>query len=140
MKKYIACVILSVVMLSACDNKRDHNGDFGGYWQMVEWRDNYDEVVATKEDRIFYSVQLNLMKFQKITDNYYDYYLSYFNRTKDSLIVYRPVKFANDSLVSLSDLARYGVPSDGRFHVDVLNEEHMQLSSPETGVLVFRKY
>lgn len=140
MKKYIVCLILSIVMLSACDNKRDNNGDFGGYWQMVEWRDSFDEVVATKEDRIFYSVQLNLMKFHKITDNYYDYYLSYFNRTKDSLIVYRPVKFTNDSIVSLSDLARYGVPSDGRFHIDVLNEEHMQLSSPETGVLFFRKY
>lgn len=128
------------IVLFSCESKQDRNGNLGGYWQMEEWRNTSDSVIATKEDRIFYSVQLSLMKFHKLTDMHHDYYLSYFNHASDSLIVYRPVKYINDSLVSLSELSRYGVPSDGRFHVDVLTNEHLQLSSSETGTLKFRKY
>lgn len=138
MKKLL--LISLAMVLFACESKRDTNGKLGGYWQMEEWRNTSDSVIATKEDQIFYSVQLNLMKFQKMTDAHHDYYLSYFNHTSDSLIVYRPVKYTNDSIVSLSELSRYGVPGDGRFHVDALTGERLQLSSPETGTLKFRKY
>ena len=44
-----------------------------------------------------------------------------------------------DSLVSLTDLARYGVPADGRFHIDVLTNDLMVLTSSE-GTINFRKY
>ena len=96
--------------------------------------------LATKADQIFYSVQLNLIRFRDYDDGTLgDYYLAYFRHTPDSLIVYRPVNYAKDSLVSLHDLARYGVPANGRFHIDALNGDMMILSSP-SGTINFRKY
>lgn len=138
MKRLYIYLLIGAILCS-CENKRDTDS-LAGFWQMTAWQSPDGEKIAGKEDRIFYSVQLSLMKFHKLPDGYDNYYLSYYNHKGDSLVIDHPVKFVNDSLVSLSDLARYGVPSDGRFHIDVLNEEHMQLSSPETGVLVFRKY
>lgn len=140
MKKFILTPILLLLTLSACDNKRDHNGDLGGMWQLTEWRSPDGTTLATKEDQIFYSVQLNLIRFRDYDDGTWgDYYLAYFRHTPDSLIVYRPVNYAKDSLVSLHDLARYGVPADGRFHIDALNGDMMILSSP-SGTINFRKY
>lgn len=140
MKKFILTPILLLLTLSACDNKRDHNGDLGGMWQLTEWRSPEGTTLATKADQIFYSVQLNLIRFRDYDDGTLgDYYLAYFRHTPDSLIVYRPVNYAKDSLVSLHDLARYGVPANGRFHIDALNGDMMILSSP-SGTINFRKY
>lgn len=140
MKKFILTPILLLLALSACDNKRDHNGDLGGMWQLTEWRSPEGTTLATKADQIFYSVQLNLIRFRDYDDGTWgDYYLAYFRHTPDSLIVYRPVNYAKDSLVSLHDLARYGVPANGRFHIDALNGDMMILSSP-SGTINFRKY
>ena len=140
MKKFILTPILLLLALSACDNKRDHNGDLGGMWQLTEWRSPEGTTLATKADQIFYSVQLNLIRFRDYDDGTLgDYYLAYFRHTPDSLIVYRPVNYAKDSLVSLHDLARYGVPANGRFHIDALNGDMMILSSP-SGTINFRKY
>lgn len=140
MKKFILTPILLLLTLSACDNKRDHNGDLGGMWQLTEWRSPEGTTLATKADQIFYSVQLNLIRFRDYDDGTLgDYYLAYFRHTPDSLVVYRPVNYAKDSLVSLHDLARYGVPANGRFHIDALNGDMMILSSP-SGTINFRKY
>lgn len=140
MRKHIIFVIFVALIACACENKRDTNGDLGGFWQLMQWRNPKDSLIATDESKIFYSVQLTLLKLHRLSDGYSNYYLSYFNHKNDSLIIYRPVRFVNDSIVSITDLAKYGVPSDGRFHIDVLTEESLQLSSEETGVLVFRKY
>ncbi len=140
MKKFILTSILLSLALSACENKRDHNGELGGMWQLTEWRSPSGTTLATKEDRIFYSVQLKLIEFRDYDDGTLgDYYLAYFRHTPDSLIVYRPVNYAKDSLVSLQDLARYGVPADGGFHIDALTDDMMILSSP-SGTINFRKY
>ena len=140
MRRGILTLILGIASLTACENKRDHNGDLGGMWQMVEWRDAQDRVMATKEDQIFYSVQLKLIEFRDHNDGTMgDYYLAYFRHTPDSLIIYRPVNYAKDSLVSLTDLARYGVPADGRFHIDALSDDMMILRS-SAGTINFRKY
>lgn len=140
MKKFILTPILLLLTLSACDNKRDHNGDLGGMWQLTEWRSPDGTTLATKADQIFYSVQLNLIRFRDYDDGTWgDYYLAYFRHTPDSLVVYRPVNYAKDSLVSLHDLARYGVPANGCFHIDALNGDMMILSSP-SGTINFRKY
>ena len=139
-KKFILTSIFLLLALSACDNKRDHNGELGGMWQLTEWRSPDGTTMATKADQIFYSVQLNLIRFRDYDDGTWgDYYLAYFRHTPDSLIVYRPVNYAKDSLVSLQDLARYGVPSDGRFHIVALDHDMMILSSP-AGTINFRKY
>lgn len=140
MKRGITTLIILLLALSACDNKRDHNGDLGGMWQLTEWRSPDGTTLATKEDQIFYSVQLNLIRFRDYDDGTWgDYYLAYFRHTPDSLVVYRPVNYAKDSLVSLTDLARYGVPANGRFHIDVLTNDLMVLTSSE-GAINFRKY
>ena len=39
----------------------------------------------------------------------------------------------------MDDLSKYGVPSSGSFHIDVLNGDEMVLSDPDN-VLTFRKY
>lgn len=132
-------ILCSIAILSSCENKRD-NDSLAGFWQMVAWYDNSGNIKATKSDNIFYSVQLTLMKFHCLNDEYNDYYLSYFNHKGDSLIIYRPVKYVNDSIVSLTDLSRYGVPEDGGFKIEVLNSESLHLSSKETGKLIFRRY
>ena len=140
MKRGITTLMILLLALSACDNKRDHNGDLGGMWQLTEWRSPEGTTLATKADQIFYSVQLNLIRFRDYDDGTLgDYYLAYFRHTPDSLIVYRPVNYAKDSLVSLQDLARYGVPADGGFRIDALSHDMMILSSP-TGTINFRKY
>jgi len=140
MKRGILTLILGLAVLTACENKRDDNGDLGGMWQMVEWRDAQDRTVANKDDMIFYSVQLKLIELRDYNDGTLgDYYLAYFRHTTDSLIIYHPVNYAKDSLVSLQDLSRYGVPADGRFHIDALTDDKMILSSTQ-GTMNFRKY
>ena len=133
-------VLLLSAMLCSCENKRDHNGDLGGMWQLTEWRDAQNQVVKDKYSRIFYSVQLQLIRLRDYHD-VGDYYQCYFRHTPDSLVIYRPTLYsAKDSLVSIGDLARYGVPADGGFRILVLNSDHMVLTSADTLTLTFRKY
>lgn len=139
MKKIYLLLFLGILLFCSCESKRD-TSDLAGFWQMMAWEGPDGEVQATKYDKIFYSVQLNVLKLHRLKDGYDNYYLTYYNHKGDSLIIYHPVKFVNDSIVSLKDLAKYGVPENGRFHVDVLNDETLKLSSPETGTLSFRKY
>lgn len=126
--------------LCSCENKRDHNGDLGGMWQLLEWRNAQNQVVKDKHSRIFYSVQLQLIRLR----DYHDagqYYQCYFRHTPDSLIIYRPTYYsAKDSLVSMSDLLRFGVPADGGFRILSLHSDRMVLTSADTLTLVFRKY
>ena len=68
MKRGITTLIILLLALSACDNKRDHNGDLGGMWQLTEWRSPEGTTLATKADQIFYSVQLNLIRFRDYDD------------------------------------------------------------------------
>ncbi len=122
--------------LFSCENMRDHNGDLGGMWQLLEWKRD-TTVVATNEDGIYYHFELKLMKLQHIGDGYH--YLARFTHTHDSLIVGEVYSQPFDSIVSISELKKFGVPEDGRFHVDALSDSHMILSSEE-GTMKFRKY
>ncbi len=122
--------------LLACDNKRDTNGDLGGMWQLTEWM-QCDTVRATNEDGIYYHFQLQLMKLQHIGHGHY--YLARFTHMGDSLIVGEVYSQPFDSIVSISNLKDFGVPDDGRFHVDALTDSRMILSSGE-GTMTFRKY
>ena len=127
--------------LCSCENKRDQNGDLGGMWQLLEWRNAQNQVVQDKYSRIFYSIQLKLIRLRNHKLDGGDYYQCYFRHTPDSLIIYRPTLYsAKDSLVSMSDIARFGVPSDGAFRIQVLNSSRMVLTSGDTLTLVFRKY
>lgn len=136
----LLALILACLLLPSCENKRDNNGDLGGMWQMLEWRNADNQVVKDKRARIFYSVQLRLIRLRDYNDGG-DYYQCYFRHTPDSLVIYRPTLYsAKDSLVSLDRLARFGVPSDGAFRIQALNSDRMVLTSSDTLTLVFRKY
>ncbi len=134
-------LILGAVLLVSCENKRDENGELGGMWQLLEWRNAQNKIVTDNRSRIFYSIQLKLIRLRNHNDADGNYFQCYFRHTPDSLIIYHPTSYsAKDSLVSISDLARYGVPADGSFRIQVLNSERMVLSSADTLTLVFRKY
>lgn len=127
------------LLLLSCENKHDVNGQLDGMWQLIEWRDTFDLLQADKNSRIFYSIQLELVQFRDFAQGKGNYYLAYFRHTKDSLIIYRPIDFSHDSIVDLSELKPFGVPADGRFHIDHLNNDILLLNSKE-GRLRFRKY
>ncbi len=135
--RHTLSIICLLACLSSCENKRDTNGDLGGMWQLTEWRDQADSVVATNEQQIYYHFQLELMKIQRIGDG--TYYLARFTHTQDSLIVDSIYNRPDEELVSFEDMREYGIPRDGRFHVDALSDSHLVLSSQE-GTLTFRKY
>lgn len=141
MKKLISFLFVLAVSLSwtACETKYDANGDLDGMWQMLRWYDKSSaQVVADKNDGIYYCVQLKLMKFTR-KGNSMNYYLAYFSHRKDSLTIGKIVHYPTDSVCPMSVLESFGVPADGRFHVDALTSDRMTLST-EAVELSFRKY
>ncbi|MCD8266463.1 MAG: lipocalin-like domain-containing protein [Prevotellaceae bacterium] len=131
-----ASLAVLICLLASCENKRDTNGDLGGMWQLTEWRDTQDSVVATNEQRIYYSFQLQLMKIQR---SGVGTFLALFTHTPDSLFVDSVYSRPYDERVSFEDVSECGIPKDGKFRVDALSDSHLVLSSPE-GTLTFRKY
>lgn len=126
------------LLLSSCDMKWDKNGDLDGMWQMTEWRNTTKGTIEkTKLDAYYYCFQQDMITMQKIGSS--GYYISHFCKQNDSLIIQRPVFWPKDSTCNISDLAPFGVPGHGRFHIDMLNSDHMVLSS-DTAAISFRKY
>lgn len=126
-------ILLAVLVLPACDNKRD-SSDLCGQWQLVEWRDASDAVVATKEDGIYYCFQLSLLQLG--VNRYCKY-----QATPEMLILKGAYKnlYNTDTSIPFTDLKKYGIPSDGLFRIEVLNEDDMVLSG-QSGTLKFRRY
>ncbi|MBQ7683718.1 MAG: lipocalin-like domain-containing protein [Bacteroidaceae bacterium] len=136
---YFLPFILCLMVFLACDRKTDENGDLDGMWQLTEWRDrSTGHVLKTNEDNIYYCVQLKLIKFQ-VGGVGSSYYLSHFTHTPEALTIGKTVYWPDDEERPLSELAPYGVPSDGRFRIDALTGSRMQLSTDQD-ILVFRKY
>ena len=134
---HIIYTTLLILTLTGCYEWAD-NGDFDGMWQLTEWRDKQtNEIVATNESGIYYCVQLELMKFQQ--SDISAHYLSYFTLTPDSLVLGKVISYPTNEEASFTQLSKYGVPDNGRFHVDALTDSRMQLSTDEA-VLLFRKY
>lgn len=128
-----------VLLLCCCDGmKWDENGDLDGMWQMTEWRDNHTgNIVKTNKDGYYYCFQLKLLKFQEKDKG--SHYLSHFKRTGNSLLVEAPVFYPDEEKRPMEELAKYGIPSNGRLTIDLLNSERLQLST-EDAVMLFRKY
>ncbi len=134
---YFFLAIIFAVTICSCDNKRDPNGDLGGFWIMTSWNEKAEDTIRTNPG-IYYSVQLKLMKFHN-SQSAIHYYLSYFKQTKDSLFIHHIVDYPNDTLCSTSVLKEYGVPENGAFQIQILNDKHLVLTCPER-TLTFRKY
>lgn len=137
MKHFVVCmaIVCLGILASACDNKRDDNGDLGGMWQLTLWTDADGDTIATKGE-VFFHFQLDLMKVQR---KGYKEYLARFSRQGNSLVVGAAYAMPYDSLVSRDQLTPFGIPADGRMHIDGLSGSRMQLTSP-LGTLRFRKY
>ena len=144
MKKIIYILILFVATLTitSCD-KWDCNGDLDGMWQLTEWRDNENNVKATKDDMIFYSFQLQMASFRKLSEENY-YVSSMLEVGSEQIRIYNPAIYDGDGhdklFNSLSILSIVGVPEDGIFHIDVLTGSTMKLKTNTQETLVFRKY
>lgn len=138
-QKFI-CFIVAIVLMASC-GKMDKNGDLGGNWQMVEWRDNAtQEVKATNQALLFYTVHLNVIQFQDRRSGAYPHQAT-FSHIGDSLILGKVVyvRSNSDSLCTVNDLARYGADSSGKFLIESLSSENMILRNSKN-TLKFRKY
>ncbi len=134
----IICMAMTATFM-ACDIRHDDNGDLGGMWQLTLWTDAQGDSVATNENAIYYHFQLQLMKVERLDNHGTGEYHLRFTHQPDSLIIREVYARPDDSRVEISKLKNYGIPQDGRFHIDALTDDRMQLSSPE-GTLRFRKY
>ncbi|MBO4593791.1 MAG: lipocalin-like domain-containing protein [Bacteroidaceae bacterium] len=136
MKKLILYILILCPLFCfiGCD-KLETNGDFAGMWQLTEWKNLADgQIVADKHDGIYYSVQLDLMAF-----NGKDQYLARFRRTSDSLFIGTVYHGPKDDIVGYDELAKYGVPADGKFAIERLTKQALILRTDDVR-LTFRKY
>ena len=139
--KKVALFLLLFCIMTSCENKRDINGDLDGMWQMTVWKDANNNTIKDKNGRIFYNIQLKLIPFRYFNDPGVNssYVHAYFRHSPDSLIIFNPANYGSGECIPITDLMKYGVPADGKFHIDALDDRNMVLSSKE-GTLYFRKY
>jgi hypothetical protein len=133
-----------LVLTASCENKRDDSGTLGGMWQLIEWRAADGSVAYDKPDTtLYYKVRNNLLMLQELPGESESYFMTYYRQTADSIIINTEKIFNNaerDTVChNVSDLRKYGVPANGRLHIDALTSDKMVLSSEE-GTLRFRKY
>lgn len=137
-----AIVALISVLLFSCD-KVDCNGDLDGQWQMIEWTSPNGELVGNNEMQIYYSFQLQMMGFQRLSATNNGRQRSSFENQGSSIRIYDPIEYqghGHDKILSMVVLSRYGVPSNGMMKIEHLSPQKMVLSSTEKGRLTFRKY
>ena len=137
-----AIVALISVLLFSCD-KVDCNGHLDGQWQMIEWTSPNGELVGNNEMQIYYSFQLQMMGFQRLSATNNGRQRSSFDNQGSSIRIYDPIEYqghGHDKILPMDVLSRYGVPSDGMMKIEHLSPQKMVLSSTEKGRLTFRKY
>ncbi|MBR4161438.1 MAG: lipocalin-like domain-containing protein [Bacteroidaceae bacterium] len=130
------------VLFFSCD-KIDCNGDLDGQWQMIEWISPSGELVGNNEMQIYYSFQLQMMGFQRLSATNNGRQRSSFEIKGSVIRIYDPIEYkgnGHDNILSMDVLSRYGVPLDGIMEIEHLSSQKMVLSSTEKGQLTFRKY
>ena len=141
-KNILLILLLSVCyIMSSCD-KQDCNNGLAGQWQMDEWQSPTGELVGGKEMQIYYSFQLQMMMFQKLSVSS-GYLLSSFENRNTSILIYDPIKYkanGHDEILPMDTLRQYGVPFDGMMKIDRLSGDTLILHSRETGRLCFKRY
>lgn len=139
----ILFLILTLVLCISCkEDKRELDNPLAGQWQLTEWVDAAGIIVATNETQMYYSFQLQMMMFQKLSVSS-GYLLSSFEHKMNSIRIYDPVKYrgnGHDEILSMDTLGQYGVPLDGVMMIEKLADDTLILYSKETGRLSFRKY
>lgn len=144
---YIYCIValLSLFLYSSCENKRDDSGSLGGMWQLVEWRNSDGSLAYDKPGtKIYYKIRNNILMLQELPGEAETYFLTYYHLDDDYLVINQPYTIVRDAELdtiphTIEALSKYGIPSNGRLHIDVLESEKMVLTGEE-GTLRFRKY
>ncbi len=144
---YIYCIValLSLFLYSSCENKRDDSGTLGGMWQLVEWRNSDGSLAYDKPDtKIYYKIRNNILMLQELPGETETYFLTYYHLDDDYLVINQPYTIVRDAELdtiphTIEALHKYGIPSNGRLHIDVLESDKMVLTGDE-GTLRFRKY
>ena len=144
---YIYCIValLSLFLYSSCENKRDDSGTLGGMWQLVEWRNSDGSLAHDKPGtKIYYKIRNNILMLQELPGETETYFLTYYHLDDDYLVIKQPYTIVRDAELdtiphTIEALHKYGIPSNGRLHIDVLESDKMVLTGEE-GTLRFRKY
>ena len=144
---YIYCIValLSLFLYSSCENKRDDSGTLGGMWQLVEWRNSDGSLAYDKPGtKIYYKIRNNILMLQELPGETETYFLTYYHLNDDYLVIKQPYTIVRDAELdtiphTIEALHKYGIPSNGRLHIDVLESDKMVLTGEE-GTLRFRKY
>ena len=141
-KWFIIQGFLSLIFLYGCDLETTNNGDLDGYWHLEQ----VDSLLSQRsvdygQNKIFWSVQFELLQLSNLEDNTIIYKLVYDNR---QLTLANPCMFDRadgDTLVTNVEVLRpYGVnPLQESFKVVNLESRKMILESPVLR-LHFKKY
>ena len=124
MKRAIFIILTATTILCSCQ-KEDRNGDLGGFWKIMERTVSNGVTTDTKEESLFWRVQLNLMK---IAHSY-----ARFQHTSDSLFV----QFIDHNGKGLENYGMY--KREERFAVEHLDRNGMILKSDSVRIR-FRKF
>lgn len=125
MKRSIFILIIATIIFCSCQ-KEDKNGDLGGMWKLLEIERPNGQIESTKEQHIFWRVQLKLIKI----DNQY----GRFKNTGDSL----SIQMIDPNCPNLK---KYGIynNSNEQFKILHLDRNGMRLQS-DSVKLKFRKF
>lgn len=124
MKRAIFIILTATTILCSCQ-KEDRNGDLGGFWKIMERTASNGVTTDTKEESLFWRVQLNLMKIA--------YSYARFQHTGDSLFV----QFIDHNGKGLENYGIY--KREERFAVEHLDRNGMILKSDSVRIR-FRKF
>lgn len=142
---YYIVAILSLFLQTSCENKRDDSGTLGGMWQLVEWRNADGSIAYDKPGKhIYYKIRSNLLMLQELPGEVDTYFMTYYHMEDENLVINQPYTIVKDAELdtipyTIDALRKYGIPGNGRLHIDVLKSDKMVLSGEE-GTLRFRKY
>ena len=138
MKKSIVLFALIVITCMSSCGKLPKTGRLDGMWQLMKIEKVGEDAIDTKEDRLFYSVQLDLLALQKVG---IIEYLGRFTQTQDSMFVYDfRLKADNAVFATKEQLQVYGLNNTSeRFGIEKLDDKKLILRSEKT-LLTLRKF
>ena len=137
----IFALVVVVASMTSCDSKRDAS-DLYGMWQLTQWRSADGQVIATKEDKVYYSFQLQMARFTRLTSPRVEI-RALCERTEGMIRIYDPFVYIgneHDSVVPMENLRYVGVPSNGEMKVISLSSGSLVLATEAADTLTFRKY
>lgn len=138
MKKSTILFILTAIITLASCGKLPMNGKLDGMWQLIQIDTEEGSNHEIKEQRVYYSVQLELITLRGMSGS--KYILGRFEHSGDSLFLYDLRTGGNEQLCTVNDVKPYGLNSvTPRFGVEKLTNGDMILKSKES-TLYFRKF